>query len=156
MFRREALQALCAGGTLAVGLSIPGCIGIGTPGPAPRNGEGTLIEMTDDNRYGPDSVTISVGEPVVWRNVGYAPHTVTAYEDEIPTDAAYFASGGFTNEVAAQDGASTGDGVLDGGEEYSHNFDVAGAYAYYCIPHEDAGMTGTVTVEQTAETGQGE
>lgn len=111
--------------------------------------------MTDDDRFEPDVVTIPVGETVVWLSVGYAPHTVTAYEDELPPEAAYFASGDFTNEAAARNGASGGEGVLDRGEEYAHTFDVPGAYAYYCIPHEQAGMSGTVTVDSTAESGQG-
>ncbi|WP_224336350.1 cupredoxin domain-containing protein [Haloprofundus halobius] len=110
--------------------------------------------MTDDNRFEPDAVTIPVGETVVWRTVGYAPHTVTAYEDELPPGAAYFSSGGFTNEAAARDGASGGGGVLDRGEEYTYTFDKPGTYTYYCIPHEQAGMTGTITVEPTAEFGQ--
>lgn len=111
--------------------------------------------MTDDNRFEPDAVTVTVGETVVWQTVGYNPHTVTAYEDEIPPKAAYFANGGFTNEATARDGASEGDGVLESGEEYSHTFEVAGSYVYYCIPHEHARMAGTITVERTVESGQG-
>lgn len=111
--------------------------------------------MTDANHFKPETVTISVGETVVWRNTGYSPHTVTAYEDEIPTDSTYFASGGFTSESAARNGASTSDGVLNGGDEYEHTFDVPETYAYYCIPHEQAEMTGVITVEDTLESQPG-
>lgn len=155
MDRRTVLRGLGAGSTLVIGLSLSGCVGRGTSGAGAGDVDGTLVEMTDDNRFDPDAVTIPVGETVVWRTVGYAPHTVTAYENEIPPDATYFASGGFTNEAAARDGASEGDGVFDRGEEYAHTFDVPETYAYYCIPHEHAGMIGTITVERTAESGQG-
>lgn len=155
MYRREIIQDLCADGAIAISLSIAGCLGLGTSGATSRDIDGTLVEMTDDNRFKPDAVTVPVGETVVWRTAGYAPHTVTAYEDELPPEAAYFASGGFSNEAAARNGASEGDGVLDRGEEYAHTFDVPGGYTYYCIPHEQAGMTGTITVDPTAESGQG-
>lgn len=151
MDRRMMLRNLGAGTALLVGLPFAGCVGLGTSGAVSGEVDGTLIEMTDDNRFDPDAVTIPVGETVVWRTVGYAPHTVTAYEDKIPPGAAYFASGGFTSEAAARDGASGGDGVLNRGDEFTHTFDVPGPYTYYCIPHEHAGMTGTITVEPTAE-----
>lgn len=155
MDRRTVLRNLGVGTAINIGIPLAGCIGLGASENTSGTVDGPLVEMTDDNRFEPDGVTIPVGETVVWRTVGYAPHTVTAYEDELPLEAEYFASGGFTNEVAARNGASEGDGVLDRGEEYAHAFDVPGEYAYYCIPHEQAGMTGTITVEQAAESSRG-
>jgi hypothetical protein len=32
------------------------------------------------------------------------------------------------------------------GESFSYTFDEPGTYEYFCIPHEDLGMVGTVTV----------
>ena len=151
MNRRLFLRELSAGSTLITGLSLAGCIGLGASGTDPESIDGEFVEMTDANRFEPETVTISVGETVVWRNTGYSPHTVTAYEDETPVGSTYFASGGFTSESAARNGASTGDGVLDGGDEYEHTFDMPGTYAYFCIPHEQAEMTGVITVEETSE-----
>ncbi len=155
MYRREILQDICVGGGVAIGLSSAGCLGIGSSGAASPDVDGTLIEMTDDNRFEPDRATIPARETVVWRTVGYAPHTVTAYEEELPREAEYFASGNFMTEAAARRGASEGAGVLYQGEEYSHTFEVPGEYDYFCIPHEQAGMTGTIIIEPSAESGHG-
>lgn len=57
-------------------------------------------------------------------------HSVTAYGDEIPDDAAYFASGGFDSEDAARD-AYPDEGNIPGGESYSHTFETAGTYEYF-------------------------
>lgn len=156
MNRRLFLRELGVQGTLVVGISLAGCIGLGASGADSESVDGKLVVMTDANRFEPETVTISVGETVVWRNTGYSPHTVTAYEDEIPGGSTYFASGGFTSESAARNGASTGDGVVDGGDEYEHTFDMPGTYTYFCIPHEQAEMTGVITVEETSESRVGD
>lgn len=52
-------------------------------------------------------------------------------------------------------------GLIQGGAEgsVSYTFEEPGTYSYFCGPHEDQGMVGTVTVsaegsgEQLAETG---
>ena len=35
-----------------------------------------------------------------------------------------------------------------GGGTYEYTFDTEGTFDYFCIPHESAGMTGTVSVKQ--------
>lgn len=104
---------------------------------------GTIVEMTDDLAFRPETVELTAGETVTWINVGSYPHTVTAYEAEIPEGGEYFASGGFESERAAR--VESG-GYVEEGESYAHRFDAEGVYEYYCIPHEHAGMVGTVTV----------
>jgi len=97
--------------------------------------------------FRPPEVEVAVGEPVVWKNTSSRGHTVTAYEDGIPVDAAYFASGGYDSEAAAREAWRTGgDGTVWGGETYEHTFEVPGTYQYVCIPHESSGMVGTVVV----------
>lgn len=106
--------------------------------------------MTDELAFEPAEITVSVGQTVVWENVGSVPHSVTAYDAEIPAEAAYFASGGYDSEQAARDGYVASDpdsGAIQGGESYEHTFEVAGTYEYFCIPHESS-MTGTVRVEE--------
>jgi plastocyanin len=38
-------------------------------------------------------------------------------------------------------------GLLRAGQAWTHTFDVAGDYTYFCIPHESMGMIGTITVK---------
>ena len=103
------------------------------------------ITMTDDFGFDPKTSTIDTGETVRWTNTSDVDHTVTAYEDEIPDGAAYFASGGFESERTARNRVT--ESLVTPGEEYEHTFEESGAYEYYCVPHESSGMVGTVQVE---------
>lgn len=104
--------------------------------------------------FNPPSVTVSVGEEVVWRNTSSRGHTVTAYADDIPEEAEFFASGGFESEAAARKAYNQNvGGLIDSGQSYSHTFEVPGEYRYLCIPHESQGMVGTVVVEEESGTG---
>jgi plastocyanin len=106
--------------------------------------EQTVIDMTDDLVFAPDSTTVAPGTTVVWENVGQIPHSVTAYEDEIPEEAEYFASGGFSSEADAR--SAYPEGEIVGGEAYEYTFEVEREYGYLCIPHEANGMVATLTV----------
>ncbi|NHN58080.1 plastocyanin/azurin family copper-binding protein [Halorussus rarus] len=118
---------------------------------ARTQGAQRTIDMTDNLVFDPDEATVAPGTTVVWDNVGTVGHSVTAYEDEIPEDAAYFASGGFDGEQAARNAYPEGD--VAGGETYQHTFEVEGTYGYFCIPHETAGMVAELTV--SADAGEG-
>lgn len=73
--------------------------------------------------FSPATVTIDVGTTVRWVNGGGS-HTVTP------------------------DGHSAwARAVLNSGQMFEHTFNTAGTFAYYCEPHRDAGMTGTITVQ---------
>ena len=99
---------------------------------------GQMVEMNDQLKFAPASVTIKVGDTITWMNVGNIPHTTTADPAKAMT----------ASNVALPSGAKTWDsGMLNGGQSFSHTFDVAGVYKYICIPHEAAGMLGTVTVQ---------
>lgn len=94
-------------------VSIP--VGVSTPG----------CEQTDEC-FDPSSITIPVGNTIVWTNDDTAAHTVTSGKDATP------------------------DGVFDSslfmaGKSFSHKFEDVGEYPYYCLVHP--WMTGTVTVE---------
>lgn len=131
--RREFLGAL--GTPMVAGLA--GCSG--RDGSGPRK-----VAMTDGFAFDPATVSIDVGATVTWRNTGGIDHTVTAYADGIPTGADYFASGSYDSESAARSKMSPG--LVGPDESFTHTFDVAGRYEYFCIPHESAGMTGMVRV----------
>jgi plastocyanin len=131
--RRDFLRGLTGGATG----------GGGAAAEAVAQGQQT-VEMTDNLVFDPDSVTIASGTTVVWRNTGSIGHSVTAYEDEIPGEAEYFASGGFDSEQAARQAYPEGE--IGGGEQYQHTFEVEGSYRYFCIPHETAGMVASIEV----------
>jgi plastocyanin len=101
--------------------------------------------MVDAQRYDPGTITIEPGESVTWVNESDEAHTVTAYADEIPEGASYFASGGASNEEEARDSLS--EGLIQSGDTFDVTFEQPGTYEYYCIPHESAGMKGTIVVE---------
>ena len=106
--------------------------------------------------FDPPSVTVSVGDEVVWRNTSSRGHTVTAYGDRIPEEAAFFASGRYESETAARKAYNNGlGGLIEGGKTYSHTFEAPGEYQYLCVPHESKGMVGTVVVEDGGSGGAG-
>ncbi|EMA11213.1 plastocyanin [Haloarcula vallismortis] len=109
--------------------------------------ETSTVEMTDELAYEPKKIQVEAGTTVTFENVGSIGHTVTAYEDDIPDGADYFASGGFDSLQAAKDGYSNGqEGNIPEGESYEVTLETRGTYEYYCIPHEMNGMVGTIKV----------
>ncbi|MFY4814542.1 cupredoxin domain-containing protein [Haloarcula sp. AONF1] len=150
--RRRCFLTAAASGTV---LGLAGCSS-GTLGPSERQLEARRTDLqerndavvgmvTPDNAFAPATVTIRVGERVGWINDSEWGHTVTAYEDGIPDEAAFFTTGGYNTEQAARDAWPDGD--LESGETYEHTFAVAGEYDYFCVPHEDE-MVGTVIVKE--------
>ncbi|GAB3683597.1 hypothetical protein GCM10028857_11370 [Salinarchaeum chitinilyticum] len=144
--RRELLGRLGTTGAATLGVAVAGCMGGGDDG---GGGDGNTIGM-DSREFQPASLTVATGTTVTWENESNIGHTVTAYGDEIPDGAAYFASGDFESEQDARDGYTTG-GLIERGESFEHTFEIAGTYEYFCIPHEGQGMTGTITVEAASE-----
>lgn len=133
MRRRGALRL---GGVGLVALA-----GCSSAGGSP---ETRRVSMTGDFAYDPERLTVGLGTTVRWVNDDDVGHSVTAYGDGIPSDATYFASGGFDAERAARDDISGG--LITAGDTYEHTFVTAGSYDYFCVPHEGSGMTGRVVV----------
>lgn len=133
--RRSVLHQSGIG--LVAGMSVLGGLS-GSSGPT--------VTMTGDLRFDPAEVTIESGETVTWENESGVPHTASAYEESLPEDAAYFASGGYESEQAVRQSTSAR-GFLKRGETYQYTFEVTGTYRYFCLPHEENGMIGTVVVE---------
>lgn len=84
-----------------------------------------VVEMRDTNdsdyMFVPATVSIHAGDSVKWVNKGTVFHNAT--NGEWDTD------------------------FLRPGEEKTIKFDKAGKFDYYCLPHKQAGMTGTVEVK---------
>lgn len=142
MRRRGYLGALV--GTMGC---VAGCLGtLGTAGA--RCGEGCDVGMST-NAFVPQSLSVTVGTTIVWKNTGSRAHTVTAYESKLPAGASFFATGGYSTEGAARsDWRSDLGGGLDPGATYSHTFTIVGEYPYFCIPHERQGMVGSIEVRE--------
>jgi plastocyanin len=102
-------------------------------------GTEAAVRMTNSLKYVPEEVTISAGQTVVWTNTSSMFHTVTndpalakeRSHAQLPPGAQPFDSGNIAP-----------------GEVFQHTFEVPGAYVYFCIPHEAAGMVGKIIVEK--------
>jgi len=97
--------------------------------------------------FEPEELAVQQGDTVAWEWGAGEPHSVSAYGDGIPEDADYWASGGFESEDAAREGWEEGKGAVQSGQSYVYTFETTGTHEYFCIPHEAAGMVGSVTVE---------
>ncbi|PSQ16272.1 halocyanin [Halobacteriales archaeon QS_8_69_26] len=140
--KRRALLAT-AGATLAGGAGCLGTLGSG----GASCGSDCDVGMST-NAFLPEEYEVPVGTTVVWKNTSSRAHTVTAYEQGIPDDATFFASGGFESESAARDGWRDLDGGIDPNETYEQTVEVPGTYQYFCIPHERGGMVGKLVVTE--------
>jgi plastocyanin len=83
----------------------------------------------EDNFFDKADITIEPGTTVTWVQRGQYGHTTTSYD-------------GLWDS-----------GLIEGGTEgtYSYTFEEPGTYEYFCRPHEEVGMVGTVTVSASAE-----
>ena len=80
------------------------------------------LEVKIDNfTFGPQKLTVKVGDTVTWINEDDIPHTVVANQKAFKSK------------------------VLDTDDKYTFTFTTAGTYDYFCSLHPH--MTGTVVVE---------
>ena len=103
--------------------------------------EGTTVAMVDGRRFEPATLTVSVGDNVIWTNESDESHTVTS----LSSGADSFGSGNFDSVSQAR--GSLTEALITPGGDYSVQFTDSGTYEYVCIPHEDQGMKGTIVVE---------
>ena len=78
--------------------------------------------------FDPNPVTIAMGGTVTWENTDMAAHTVTS-----------------GTAVQGPDGVFDSSLMMANGPSFSHTFDDAGTYDYFCMVHP--WMAGTVIVE---------
>jgi plastocyanin len=82
-------------------------------------GDGTRV-VVDNFSFAPATATVRVGTTVTWTNRDDIPHNVVSPEQKFKSR------------------------VLDTDERFSHTFEVAGTYKYYCSLHPR--MTGQIVV----------
>ncbi len=120
-------------------LSLAAISGCGRGGPAYSSQDAAAtVDMTSTLKFDPTEITVRVGDTVTWRNRSLFVHTVTADKAlakdpdrvQLPTGADPFNSGD-----------------IPPGEVFRHQFQTAGRYDYFCIPHEGRNMRGTVVVQ---------
>jgi plastocyanin len=98
-----------------------------------------VVRMTEGKTFDPKMITVEPGGTVVWKNASDMTHSVT-------DDPSLAAS---AQDAALPPGAEKfNSGFIAPGKDFSHTFKVPGTYRYFCIPHEEAGMVGTVVVSK--------
>ena len=110
----------CLAGVVACAvLTLAGGVLKGMPIKEAAAGGGSQV-VVDNFSFGPAVVTVPVGTTVTWTNHDDIPHNVVSPERKFKSP------------------------VLDTDEAFSHTFEVAGTYKYYCSIHPR--MTGQVVV----------
>jgi plastocyanin len=102
-----------------------------------KGGDAARVDMNDQLTFAPKEIEVAVGEEVTWRNIGKVGHTVTADKSKAADPSLV----GIPAGTRAWDS-----GLVNEGQSFSRKFDEPGSYRYICIPHEGAGMVGTVVV----------
>ena len=101
------------------------------PPPPPPAPPGTVFVTISEYQYSPDTVTITAGVNVRWRNSGTVSHTASAD------------SGSFNSGTLGGTGTDPYGSPMQGGV-YDHAFATADTVTYYCQFH--AQMHGVVIV----------
>jgi plastocyanin len=115
-------------GPLAILLTIAGIVvGLGallalrTGARAEADPRAAVVTMGDAS-FQPATVTVKAGQSVTWKNGSKLTHTAT--------------------------GSGFDSGNIGPGQSWTHTFSKAGTYPYVCVPHQAAGMKGTVVVTE--------
>lgn len=107
---------------------------------APAFAEKGTVSMSE-MAFMPATITVSVGQRVVWKNSSQAVHNVV----DDASKALSLADVKLPSSVQPFDS-----GFLQPGQTYSRVFTVPGVYRYVCTLHEGNGMKGVVIVRPSA------
>ncbi len=134
--RRALLRSTLGLVTVIGAATITAC---GADGSADGDREVT-VSMTDEMTFEPQRVTITPGTVVVFSNTGDSMvHTATG-------DPGLVKDPGLVSLPAGVDPWNSGN--VQPGASWSIRFETPGTYRYVCLPHELAGMTGEIVVEE--------
>lgn len=129
-----AVAALCAGSSLFLLGSAPSSQAL-TSDNSLNVGIVSGASGRTTDAFQPNPVQITVGQKVVWTNDDSAPHTITSGEAATP-DGKFDSSPNFNPLLAP-------------GQTFSHTFEKAGKYPYFCQLHPN--MVGTVIVAASVQ-----
>ena len=107
------------------------------PSRAESGERAAVVDMNDQLAFEPKQIEVTAGEKVTWKNVGKVAHTVTADKSKVADPSLVSVPAG-TKEWNS--------GFVGEGESFLRSFEKPGTYRYVCIPHEGAGMVGSVVV----------
>lgn len=93
------------------------------------------VLVGDGLSFDPESFEVAVGETVLWEWVGSG-HNIKYDEGDVPSESSWEGTAGPRTKTYGE------------GHRHWHTFEVAGEYAYYCVPHRSNGMTGSFTVSE--------
>ncbi|MCT9096562.1 plastocyanin/azurin family copper-binding protein [Haloarchaeobius sp. HME9146] len=130
--RRGLLRA----GVASLPIALAGCLGGGDDGGGgtATMEPGTVAVGPDGNFvFVPEEITVSTGDTITWE-WGSDNHNIVV--ESQPDEA----------DWPGTEGGETK--VYDDGYTYEYTFEVPGTYEYYCSPHRNVGMVGTVVVEE--------
>jgi plastocyanin len=98
--------------------------------------QSVLVGPNGDHTFLPAALTIPVGTTVqwFWESAG---HTVTSGPGGV-ADGQFCSPGDTDCATAPTSGVGT---------TYQHTFTTPGTFPYFCVPHYDVGMKGTITVQ---------
>lgn len=98
-----------------------------------------VVEMTNTMKFTPDTVHITKGETVKWKNTSLLAHSVTGDPAKSTVEG---------SAQLPQGGQPFNSGMLDPKQSFQHTFKTTGTYQYFCTPHEGAKMFGWVIVSK--------
>lgn len=133
MNRRGFLACLAVTGTA-------GCLSRGSPTETPQNRSvdelrelaDALVIITDEPAFDPVEAEIEAGQTVAWKNTDTTGHSITADEDTLPSQSAFFSSGGSSRETIASILYPILGEVPPNGS-FIHTFEEPGRYEYYSL-----------------------
>jgi len=132
--RIGSFPAIAAAAALLV---LAGCAEGPAYGPVPKDVAAVVIANTN-LKFEPAVVTVHAGDTVEWRNQSLFNHSVT-------DDPAW--AHGEGDAMLPAGAAPFNSGLIGHGQVFRYTFTVPGTYHYFCIPHENFAMLGTVVVE---------
>ena len=95
------------------------------------------VNITDIGHFTPGSITIPVGDSIVWYNKDTTPHTATCDPSKAQKP----------SDVKLPNGAPAWSSAeIPPGQTWSHQFNTPGEYTYFSINEEENGLIGTIVV----------
>lgn len=106
---------------VAMAVTLGGMLALRAGARAQPDPAAAVVTMGDAS-FQPATVTVKAGQSVTWKNGSKLTHTAT--------------------------GSGFDSGNIAPGQSWTNTFTKAGTYPYVCVPHQAAGMKGTVVVTE--------